>query len=117
MLLLCAGLALFCTGCEQNAPDKIHKIQLMYNGDIGYQWYLDNAPELQMVAIIDTDATPGAFEPTQLAEPYTQTFTFKLINPKISTETVVFKYKHHAEKDEPHYEGIREFELTPMDFE
>lgn len=105
-----------CVGCSKQY-DKTHTIKLIYNNDIGYTWYLENPSELRMMELIDEAKTPGAFTETKLGNPYTQTFTFRLKDPTIQSETVIFKYKHHMEKDEPHSEGEKVIVLKPSDFE
>lgn len=114
-ILFCAAiLAVVSVGC---APQpKTYQVNLMYNKDTGYSWYLDNADSLEMVKLISEKQTPGAFIETKLGNPYTQTFIFKLVNPAIGTETAVFKYKHHLEKDEPHAEAEKQIELKAINF-
>ncbi len=111
-LVLLVALLFACS----SEPDKVLEVKLMYNHDIGYSWYLENPKSLQMVELQTETKTPGAFETTTLGNPYTQTFTFRLKNDDIESETVVFKYKHYLEKDEPHSEGTKTFDLKAADF-
>lgn len=113
--LLFVLLLVGCTG-KTAAPEKIYQVQLMYNGSIGYSWYLKNPQNLKMTKLISEEKKAGAFEPTKLGNPYTQTFTFKLINPSIKQEKVTFEYKHYIEKDQPHSEGVKTFDLKASDF-
>ncbi|ACC98554.1 hypothetical protein Emin_1001 [Elusimicrobium minutum Pei191] len=95
---------------------KTHSLSLMYNGDTGYIWFLNKPENLKMVQLVSEESTKGAFEPTRLGNPHTQTFTFKLIKPSIKEETVVFHFNHPLERHDTPPEGVREFVLRASDF-
>ncbi|WP_428898469.1 hypothetical protein Dip518_000668 [Parelusimicrobium proximum] len=100
----------------QTQTARTYQVSLIYNGDTGYFWYLDNAAFLKMAKLKDEKRVKGASEATKLGNPHTQVFIFELINPEIKEEKAVFKFKHYLEKDEAHLEAVRDFKLNAVDF-